>query len=180
MAWSPERLCAGLFYQLGEGTEFSRVWFSSSCAAPRAAGSLATACRCHLGLRCQAQWFCSRPHQAEVPATAFPHTVRCRHLELRRRAQLLRTQSPRVSPSCGEGRRGSVLGPLLQRVRCKASAHGPLKASETRHSTKEEFRPYHLDSILFFLGTPVGFVGDIYIGHNFCGLVSECFILKIG
>ena len=47
---------------------------------------------------------------------------------------------------------GSVLGtPLIRGVRCKASAHYFLQVKlETRWGSKEEVRPYHLDSILFF------------------------------
>lgn len=37
---------------------------------------------------------------------------------------------------------GSVLGTLIQSVRCKAYVHMPLKASETRLNTKEEASPY--------------------------------------
>ena len=43
-----------------------------------------------------------------------------------------------------------LLWELIHLVRCKDSAHGPLWASETRLSTKEEVRTYHLDSTLFF------------------------------
>ena len=49
-----------------------------------------------------------------------------------------------VSPSWGVRNINSVLETLIQHIRCKISALSPLQAS-----TKEEVRPYHLDSILF-------------------------------
>ena len=65
-------------------------------------------------------------------------------------------------PPKGPGIRcsGSAPETLIQRVRCTASVHSPLQASETRLSTKEEVRLYHLESVLFFPGTPVDFAGD--------------------
>ena len=55
---------------------------------------------------------------------------------------------------------GSVLRMLIQCAMCKATAQGPLYPSETTLITKEEGRPNHLDSILFFLGTPVDFASN--------------------
>lgn len=55
---------------------------------------------------------------------------------------------------------GSVLRMLIQCATCKAPAQGPLYLSQTTLITKKEGRPYHLDSILFFLGTRVGFASD--------------------
>ena len=56
-----------------------------------------------------------------------------------------------------------MLGTLIRCVRRKATTHGPLKASETRLSTKEEVRPYHIDTILFFPRDPLGFASNKYI-----------------
>ena len=54
-------------------------------------------------------------------------------------------------PSWGAGLSGSAMETLIRGIRCKASVPGPLQARESRLS-KEEIRPYHLDSILFFPG----------------------------
>ena len=55
---------------------------------------------------------------------------------------------------------GPGLGALIQRVRCKASEHEPLQASETRPSRKQEVRPYHLDSDLPF----PGIINELWVG----------------
>ena len=168
---SSERPWAGLFHQPERG----RSSHGSGAVLPLP--SAVPSSRRHLHLRC-AQRFCTRLAQAEVPGTAFLHTVCHHHLALRHYMELLSTQSPHSSTSWGEGH--GVLGWMVNlSIRCKTSAQGLLKASETRPLAKEELRPYHLDSI-FFLGTSVAFAGDIYKGHNFCGLTSECFIPKIG
>ena len=54
---------------------------------------------------------------------------------------------------------GSVLRMLIQCATCKTTAQGLLYPSKTTLIT-EEGRPNHLDSVLFFLGTPVGFASD--------------------
>ena len=64
-----------------------------------------------------------------------------------------------------------LLETLIWCVRCEASAHGPLQASGTELSTKQEVRPYHLDSILFFPGTPVSFAGDKFVISRACALM---------
>ena len=103
---SSERPWAGLFYQ--PEREWSSHGSGSSSHGSGAVLPLPSAVhssRHHLHLRCCAQRFCTRLAQAEVPGTAFLHTVRHHDLELRHYTQLLSTQSRHSSSGWGEGHR---------------------------------------------------------------------------
>lgn len=78
-------------------------------------------------------------------------------------------QLPHLEWRCGGQR---FCWKLIWCVRCEVSALGPLKASGTKLSTKQEVRPYHLDSVLFFPGTPVSFAGDKFVISRACALMN--------
>ena len=175
---SSERPWAGLFYQperewssrgsgvahMG-GVRFCHPQVLYIAAATTFAWDVVRSASAHDSpkLKCRAQPFCTQCATTilnwGITRSSSPHSLCTAH-----QAEVKGT--------------GFCAGWLIWAIRCKTSAHG-LKASETRPPAKEELRPYHLGSI-FFLGTSVDFAGDIYKGHNFCGLTSECFIPKIG
>lgn len=54
-------------------------------------------------------------------------------------------------PDCSAWCSNLELGTLIPCLRCKGSSQDHLQASKIRLNTKEEVKPYQLDSILFFL-----------------------------
>ena len=64
------------------------------------------------------------------------------------------------------------MGPLIL-------PHIPQLASETRLCTKEKARPYHLDSILFFQKTPMGFASNKMQVHSKCSINMLLFSLPL-
>lgn len=102
---------------------------------------------------------CCSQLQVTVWGPASLHMACCYHIALRCPARCFCLQCTKLGGTLS----GSTPGTLTHCVRCKASAHGPLWARETRLRTKEKVRSYHLDSILFFLGVPVGFARDISV-----------------
>ena len=95
-----------------------------------------------------------------LPGTAVSqHVARSRRLESRYPGQRYSRWPAELScQTCS-----SVLWPLIL-------PHIPQLASETRLCTKEKGRPYHLDSILFFQKTPMGFASNKMQIHSKCSI----------
>ena len=92
----------------------------------------------------RAQACCCRSCRLRWGAASVRTACR-RHLELRCPGQRFSTG---LRANCHVARNGSSLGTLIPCIRCKASAHSPLQANETRLSAKEEVRPYLITQIL--------------------------------